>query len=699
MPLIQTNRVYRRLLVAALSAASTFTSQAQFSALSNSTQIENTGVYLSPWLGTYSQTSTESPWLYTDAMGWAYLYETPNSDSLWLYNEELSGWIWTTSQNFPYAYSPALGWLYFNRVDPLSYYYSFNSANWMTLEKSWNSPVINNQEQAARFLSQATLGADYETIVNVTALGEEAWMDRQFNIPVTTLTSRINTLYVNQDGEFVPEFIDAFNIIFRTGWWEQVMKGEDLLRQRVALALSEIFVISDTGELEDFPMGIASYYDMLQRNAFGNFRNLLYDVTLHPCMGHYLSHAGNRPPDATTGRFSDENYAREIMQLFTIGLYELNMDGSRKPDTNGNPIPTYTNADITEFARVYTGMHYDVRAELNDLADDPEVTESITIDTVTFDEIMGFEMVNFIDPMYFYEREHDTGTKTLLNGTVLPTGQTIQQDLNGALDNLFNHPNTPPFISRLLIQRLVKSNPSPAYINRVANAFVDNGQGVRGDMQAILKAILLDVEARTPDMLRDIRNGKMREPFFKLVHYVRAFNATSITGTFTMWDGEYGDAFGQRPMSSPSVFNFYLPDYSPSGAVGDAGLVGPEFQIANSSTLSTSLNTMHWIIVGDEIQPYVYDPKEANEEDALPPSFFPTWSVDISDEIALANDLDALLNRLDLILTYGRLSDSTKAIIKSGLQSLSAFENVDNERLARLAIYFVMSSPDYNIAR
>ncbi|MEM7672948.1 MAG: DUF1800 domain-containing protein [Verrucomicrobiota bacterium] len=668
---------------------------AQYNSLSDSTEIGTTGVYLSPWLGTYSQSGTTSPWLFTDTIGWVYLYE--DADSIWLYNEELSGWLWTTQSNFPYAYSASLGWIYFTRIAPLSYYYQFNTKAWYTLEKAWYSPILNSQERAARFLSQATLGADYETVNSVTQIGPERWLNSQFQLPVVTLRSAIERIFQDDDGQYQPEFMEVENFTFRTAWWERVISGNDLLRQRITLALSEIFVISDAGELNEHPVAIASYYDMLQRHALGNFRDLLYDVTLHPCMGFYLSHAGNRRPDPATGRFPDENYAREIMQLFTIGLYELNMDGSRKLDPQGNPIPTYDNSDITEFARVYTGIHYDIRQEIGVIASDPEITNSPNLETITFDEIMAFELINFEDPMIFFEREHDTDSKSLLNGTIIPAGQTIQQDLNAALDNLFNHPSAPPFVSKLLIQRLVKSNPSPAYINRVANAFVDNGQGSRGDMKAIISAILLDVEARTPDMLSDINHGKMREPFFKLIHFMRAFNATPAVGTHYLWDYESSEIFGQRPLSSPSVFNFFLPDYMPSGPVGDAGLVAPEFQIANSSTLSTTLNTLHGVIVDDEIQQREYDPE--NLEYAQYQEFFTEWSVDLKDEIALTGNLSALIDRLDLVLTYGRLSEGTRSAIISGLQNFSNLEGIGNETLVRLAIYLIMASPDYNITR
>ncbi|MGB0370707.1 MAG: DUF1800 domain-containing protein [Opitutales bacterium] len=664
---------------------------AQINALSDASEIEGTGVYNSPWLGIYSQSTPEDPWIFSDMIGWTYTVDDSEPDAVWMYNEELAGWIWTKTEFFPYTYSETLGWIYFERIEPLSYYYSFDDDAWYTIEKSWYSPDLNDVERASRFLAQATLGADFDTIYAVARSGLEAWIDAQFQIPVTTTADPVE-VYIEQTDELVDQ-LDYRALLFRAAWWKNVISGSDLLRQRVALALSEILVISDIGELGEHPEGLAGYFDILQNNAFGNYRDLLYDITIHPTMGHYLSHMGNRKPDSSTGRFPDENYAREVMQLFTIGLYELNMDGSRKLDSNGEPIPTYDNSDITEFARVYTGMHFDTRFALEELAEDPEFPNPPTIETITFEEIETYELFNYADPMYFYESEHDNDAKTLLNDTVLPAGQTVQQDLNGALDNLFNHPSTAPFVSKLLIQRLTKSNPSPAYIERVANTFADNGSGVRGDMKAILKAILLDVEARSPDMLKDSKHAKMREPYFMLIHYMRAFNARPEGDDYFLLDADYFEAFSQRPFSSPSVFNFFLPDYSPPGAIGDAGLVAPEFQIANSFSLSAALNLMHWSIVGDSLQ--LSEPDEEDIQLGLD-RFMPRWTVDLSAEVALINDLDALLNHLDLILTYGRLSEGSKAIIKSALEQ---GEDAEAEELVRLAIYFILTSPDYNITR
>ncbi|MEM7672946.1 MAG: DUF1800 family protein [Verrucomicrobiota bacterium] len=677
---------------AALTCATSLS--AQIEALRDSSEISDTGVFISPWLGVYSQSEPTSPWIFSDMIGWSYTVDDVQDGAAWLYNEELEGWFWTTTEIFPYAYSETSEWIYFQRIEPLSYVYDFEDGNWTALEKSWYSPDLDSQERAARFLAQASLGANLDTINTVTQLGLEKWIDAQFEIPISLSANPVNALITEADSNAID--LDYRALLFREVWWENVLTGTDLLRQRIVLALSEILVISDQPDLGEYPEGLASYYDILQNNAFGNYRDLLYAITIHPTMGHYLSHLGNRPPDSNTGRFPDENYAREAMQLFTIGLFELNMDGSLKLDSDNNPVPTFENTDITEFARVYTGMNFDLRDELETLAEERGIPNPPTVDTITFAEIREYGITNYAEPMYFYEREHDKDSKQLLNGTILPAGQSIEQDLNGAMDNLFNHPSTPPFVSKLLIQRLTKSNPSRAYIERVASAFADNGQGVRGDMKAIIKAILLDVEARSPDMLKDTTHAKMREPYFRLIHYMRTFDARPSGEDYFLLDTEYNEAFGQRPFSSPSVFNFFLPDYAPPGTITDNGLVAPEFQIANSFSLSASLNILHTAIVGDRIQ--IAEASEENIALGLE-KYIPTWSVDLSEELALANNLDALLDHLDLIITYGNLSDSTRTLIKDALSGFQEFQTADDERMVRLAIYLLITSPDYSITR
>ena len=366
---------------------------------------------------------------------------------------------------------------------------------------------------ASRLASRATMGQDYQAIVAMSEEGEDVWLSRQFETPagfhdpiVTDLIQRLSA------GEFAA--LEAQNpniqaVFSRLAWWQRAINAEDQLRQRVALALSEIFVVSDSlNALARYPYAMSNYYDMLLDNAFGNFRDLLLDVTLHPSMGVYLSHINNAKADPEANTFPDENYAREVMQLFSIGLFELNPDGTEKLDADGNPVPTYDNDDIREFARVFTGLSFGGQ-----------------------NRQFGSRGVDFRAPMAMFEAYHDDGEKTLLRGQQVPAGQPGMSDIDAAVDNLFNHPNVGPFIGRQLIQRLVMSNPSPAYVERVTAAFDGVDGSPRGDMKAVLAAILLDPEARSvPDP--EGTGGKLREPLLRVVATLRQLGVSSPDGFY-----------------------------------------------------------------------------------------------------------------------------------------------------------------------
>jgi uncharacterized protein (DUF1800 family) len=469
----------------------------------------------------------------------------------------------------------------------------------------------------------------------------------------------------------------------RLAWWQQAMASPDLVRQRVALALSEIFVISERFDrLYIAPDGRASYYDMLLRNAFGNYRDLLMDVTRHPAMGMYLSHLNNRKSDPALNRFPDENYAREVMQLFSIGLYELNPDGSRKLDAAGQPSPTYDNGDITEFAKIFTGL-------------------GPGGDGDTFGRELGFDTTI---PMRMYDEWHEPGEKHLLNGVVVPAGQSGLDDLEAAVDVLFHHPNVGPFLGRLLIQRLVTSNPSPEYIARVAAAFGDNGSGERGDMKAVIRAILLDPEASGANA--GPHYGRLQEPFVRYVALCRMFRASSASGLFIN-SGFYADSFlNQHAGASPSVFNFFLPDYQPSGPIGDAGLVAPEFQITTDSTLIGMANLV--LAVTPLGRPMASPIEQALLECAHGQAtcdHIPDWlrdvtgqnvvRLDFSEEDEVAGDVEALLDHLDIVMTHGTLSESTREALIPFLRAIP--EGAFSLRV-RWAVVLLMMSPDYVVS-
>jgi uncharacterized protein (DUF1800 family) len=502
--------------------------------------------------------------------------------------------------------------------------------------------------EASRFLAQATLGANWEEIHRTSEIGLEAWLDEQFRQPIgyhqPYLDERVN----------LGQEVDAATR--RHAWWQQVMEAPDPLRQRVALALSEIFVVSDNGVLRGTPVGLANYYDMLLENSFGNYRDLLLDVTLHPVMGVYLSHLGNERSDPRIGRYPDENYAREIMQLFSVGLFELNLDGTLQPDGTGNPIPTYDNDDITEFAKIFTGLSH-ASAQPDFRGGTPVWTR----------------------PMRMYEEYHEPGPKHLLRGRYVPPGQSGMRDVEDAIDNLFHHPNVAPFIARRLIQRMVTSNPSPDYIRRVATVFQNDGHGVRGNLQAVVSAILLDPEARTWPTSVNSTNGRLRESFLRRVHLARTFDAASLARTYPIDDASAPVNFGQRPLSSPTVFNFFLPDHQPTGPITDAGLFAPEFQIITAVTAIASADDL-----GTQID------RGMNSDD----NDFAEVRLDLSDEIALAANVPALIDRLDLMLTYGNMSGRMRFIL---IQTIGQLDDpVDR---ARLALYLIAISPEYAVVQ
>ncbi len=533
--------------------------------------------------------------------------------------------------------------------------------------------------ESARFLQQATMGADFEMIQSVSASGIPAWIDAQIALPATSHVQRNNDLHVTVIDEENGEDFAYSDYIWT--WWDVNLTAPDVLRQRVAFALSEILVVGQTTDtLEDNYWGIATYYDLLVNGAFGNYRDILYNITTNPAMGHYLSHVKNRPTDLQNNIFPDENYAREIMQLFSIGLWELNLDGSRKKDVNGNDIPTYDNSNITEFARVFTGLTYNPENPNNGTPWDSEEPGSIA----SIDDYLGADSAWMGIEMAQYEPMHETGPKNLLYGQ--STDGTLKQDLDAAIDNLFNHPNVGPFIGRLLIQRLVKSNPSPGYVARVASAFNSNASGARGDMKAVIRAILLDPEARNATFLNDPGHGKLREPVIRHLNLMRAFNFSSSDGRFRDTHNDAVEAYAQRPMRAPSVFNFYLPDHQPIGELKNNGLYAPEFQI---TTATTTIKTLNYWANAIPYEDFI------NPTDDAP---IPTFTMDYSDELALADDIESLIDRLDILLTRGQMTTAARATIGDALVSAQNAET-SPEDLVRFAITLIASSPDFAILR
>lgn len=525
---------------------------------------------------------------------------------------------------------------------------------YQTREKASGAPTAS---EAARFLTQTTFGPKESEITALASSNFDAWLNTQFSLPRESHYAYV--LSLKSQGVEIDNFSNVYAI---ESFWKQAITGQDQLRQRTTWALGQIFVVGDQDSVRN-----SAYYDVLAENAFGNYRTLLEKVTLSPAMGQWLSHIGNQKEDLASGRLPDENYAREVMQLFTIGLWQLNADGSRKLDANNQPIPTYNQDDIRGMAKVLTGWSY---ANCN------YTQESwYCIDSARSGYYRNYNDVTL--PMTAIAAYHSTSEKKIVGGVTLPAGRTAAQDLKDALDTLFQHPNVGPFFGRQLIQRLVKSNPSPAYVGRISAVFANNGQGVRGDMKAVVRAILLDPEARDIAQATTVTAGKLREPVLRLSHYLRAFTTPPQIPRWNLEPWWMNDVFLQRPLSSASVFNFYRPEYSPAGEMASNNVQGPEFQIYHEASLVDSHNFIeYWA---------------ANE-----PVGSDKFKHDYSAYMTLANDPAALVDRLNLVMTSNMLSPETRTSIINAVANVSASKPRDRFLLA-LMLFEI--SPDYLVQK
>ncbi|VGO12099.1 hypothetical protein PDESU_00649 [Pontiella desulfatans] len=591
---------------------------------------------------------------------------------------------------------------------------------------------LDNTNSVSRFLQQATFGPTRSSIAGFPGLDDPnlndppytnylAWIDDQMALPTnshrafwrersnpaftnnpanaplyeighnTSIGQQLTYYWNNDDGNgSIPYKADTNDAIavgrkyndveFNTEntkkivWYQMAITAEDQLRQRMAWALSQIFVVGENGSNQASYTGRwVTYYDIFVRNAFGNFRDILGEVTYSPHMGRYLTFDSNKKADESAGTFPDENYAREIMQLFTIGLWELNQDGTPVLDAGGNLIPTYDNDDITEFAKIFTGLKRHPKRGNTENAD------------------------NYIDPSLIRPDWHDLSQKTLLDGSVQgpfpETEQGVRDDIDGLLDHLHNHPNTPPFIARILIQRFTISNPSPQYIFDVAQAFIDGtytgeGSGIRGDLGAVAKAILLHPEARETALANDAAHGKLHEPLIRLMNYARAFEITSpqTYGFFPFHD--LAEVFAQSPYDYPSVFSFYLPDYQPIGPLLDRNLNAPEFQIHNDVTALSLPNALWWL---------VHEGITRDLEVGIGQRWYSQGDLDLTHETALAADAAALIDHLDTMLTAGRLRASNRATLIGVVDAMPGGTEAERAERARRALWLFSMLPEFNV--
>lgn len=503
-----------------------------------------------------------------------------------------------------------------------------------------------------------------------------SWIDEQIDLPATLQLPAVQA-YGNASLRPPRHYV----------WWETAITADDQLRQRVAFALSEIFVVSDIDyTLGNAQHGVVHYYDMLTASAFGNFRDLLESITLHPVMGIYLSMVRNEKADPLKNVRPDENYAREVMQLFTIGLYELNEGGV--PIPIDNPTPAYTQSTVEEYARVFTGWNF---------ADSPEWQST---NLTSYDKM---------SPMVPQDQFHDTGSKQLLGGVVTPAGLGARDDLKLALDSLFNHPNVGPFIGKSLIQRLVTSNPSEQYVARVAAAFNNNGQNVRGDLGAVVKAILLDEEARLPLENRDanaVQNyGKFKEPLIKATQVLRALNASPGAQAddhfhfYSKTSDRAAQVFGQAVLSSPSVFNFFSPSFRSSFELAGSAketLYAPELQILTESLLSTANNDLHAMLYSSN-----------NRSDSPRKSAVLNLDAPI---FMLRKGRDVYLEHMNVLLFSGSMSVNMQVVLEQYINERVGKTEAVDKQLAKLdeelmetivldSLFIMLASPEFMVQR
>ena len=501
-------------------------------------------------------------------------------------------------------------------------------------------------EDASRFLVQTTFGPTYEGIVELSNSSFKAWLNRQYSLPVTRTVD-----YAESQEGWITNYPLIIGRAHDSALLNVMLTAPDQLRHRVAYALSQIFVVSlnVSNGISERPLFYLDYYDLLAENAFGNYRDLLEKVTLNDVMGFYLTMKLNAPANTQVGPVNhpaaffstspDENYAREIMQLFSIGLVELNLDGTPVM-VNGEAVPTYTQETVENFARVFTGWNY------KSANGSSFFNLGVPFDT---------------SPMISFDDFHDKGTKTLLNNETLPANQTAVRDLDMALDNIFNHKNVAPFISKLLIQHLVTSNPTPAYVERVARVFNNNGSNVRGDLKAVVEAILLDTEARNGHKTLPNQFGKFKEPYIRQLSLWRGLHArrkVSNRNLFSAYDDGFLERLRQQPLKAPSVFNFYQPDFSPPGVFRDDGLVAPVAQLMDTESV-IGIATVH-----EEYVQRHHDDASNTFATSLETFLLNTqdWQTLVSDDLS---SFDDLIERLNVVFLAGAMTDEMRDVLRA----------------------------------
>jgi uncharacterized protein (DUF1800 family) len=536
-----------------------------------------------------------------------------------------------------------------------------------------SATVLARRQGAARFLLQATFGPTQTDIDKLAATSPSRWISTQVALPFKPDFVNHVQAQFDRGASYRPGGSDYTNAWVPERFWATAATAPDQLRKRVAFALHHVFMVSMAdSNLYEHSRAYANYLDTLNKHAFGNYRNLLEDVALSPATGIYLSHLRNRKEDPLTGALPDENFAREVMQLYSIGLQELNLDGTPRTNGNGQSIETYTNADVMGMARIFTGRSWAFPS--NQLTDnrfrwgwpDYSVAGDTRID---------------LQKMAPYPGQFSTAAVQLFAGKPhvvnIPEGGSAASRLKLALDGLFKHPNVGPFIGRQLIQQLVTSEPSPAYVARVAAAFNNNGRGVRGDLLAVVKAVLLDAEARNPPAAEF---GKLREPVLRVTQALRALAARSSTGEYKL--AYFLDDLSQRALAAPSVFGWFRPGYVPPGtSLAVRKATAPEFQIVNEST------TAAWVNLAEGLLGWGIGWTGSTAD----------VTTTLSTQVALLTkgDLEGLVQNLNLLLFAGGMSPELRLDLLDAVGGVGGSDAASHLNRARIAAYVALSSPEF----
>ena len=504
---------------------------------------------------------------------------------------------------------------------------------------SQTSTAVMTDRAAARFLDQATWGPTPASIAQLQQMGISKWLAAQFSLNTSDLPDQP---ILNSQGKSNNDLRPV-----QAAFFQNAVTGQDQLRQRVAFALSQIWVVSQVSGVTD-AYAYPPYWRIFRDNAFGNYRDIIKAVTLNPAMGRYLNMANNNKANPAKGTAANENYARELMQLFTLGLTQLNADGTTVVDANKNPVPTYDQAVVTNMAKAFTGWTYPTAPGATAKANNPAY---------------------YIGSMFAVEAEHDTTSKTIFANITIPAGQTAGQDLESVLDALMKQTTMAPFVCQQLIQHLVTSNPSPQYIQRVSNVFLNNGSGARGDLKAVVTAILTDTEARAGDAPRAtaavgaaVNFGHMREPILLVANLLRGLN-----GTLTAQSTVYNDAasLSENLFNEPSVFSYFSPQYRT-----EKGLLGPEFQIYSTQTAATRADLVNTAIYA----------KLAGA------------TLDLSPFVKLGGNTSQLLDYISMVFLHHSMSTALQVAATDAVNAAAT-----PQAKAQAALYIVLTSGEYQI--